>query len=374
MTTKLILFSQGRKKINPKKENKQARHWACTINEGVKPEIKQAFLEFIKQQKFWSFQDEIGEAGNAHIQAYFGSNEKLYGSSLLSRFPGVHVEVARSPANAFDYCLKEESRAPGGRSERSELRPSASGNNGGGGDQWRLLRERVERGADIIELEFEFPGIVLRHRNAIMDCIARRDKRLDLQRQIDELESGSIRTQSAECHILWGPPGGGKTRMNRIKALKKCKELNLRLYEVQDDQWFQDYCGEEIILIQDVTPNRYKQSWLLRLMDGHNVWFPCKGGGAYGDIKFVFMDSNYDPETWFTQIGKKPTEDEIERAHAIMRRAGEGQNVIYVPNPLLDEQKKKERQSLYEKLKGTGLRRPKVSTASPHSVGSAFSH
>lgn len=346
-------------------KDQHAKHWCATLNERVGQEIQDRFIGFIKQQKYWSFQDEIGAGGNKHIQAYFGTTERIYGSRLLKLFPGVHVEVARSAGHAYDYCNKEESRAPGGRSERSELRPSAAGNNGGGGDLWRQAYMRIDAGDSIEQLEQQFPSIVLRYRNAIVDAIGRRGRRLDLAAQIAALHSGDgIRTQLAECHILWGPPGTGKTTNNKRRALQLCEQHGLRLYVVKDAKWFQDYQGEEIILLQDISPNRYTQDWFLQLMDGHQVWFPCKGGGAYGDVRYVFMDSNYDPETWFTPPGRKPTLEEQERAQAVLRRCGEGKNVVYVPNPILEQNKKNSSMTAYQKIMGGGLARPKVNTSS----------
>lgn len=350
------------------KKDHRAKHWCATINDKVNERIKEKFLYWISLRKFYAFQEEIGEAGNRHIQAYFGLDESEWGSKLIKKFPGVHFELARSPGKAYEYCLKESTRVPGGLTGHSEAAPSVAKNNGGGGGHWKLAYELIRSGADIERITELFPELGLRYRGVLLDAINRRDRALDLAAQIDAMETSDegMRTQRAECHILWGPPGTGKTFNNKLKALQKCKEEGLRLYIAKDRKWFQDYDGEEIVLLQDVAPMQYDQAFLLQMMDGHRVWFPCKGGGAYGDLKYVFMDSNYDPISWFTPLGRKPSFDEEERAQAILRRAGEGKNVIYVPNPILEQHAKESGgMTLYEKIMGGGLKRREVRKYEP---------
>jgi len=343
-----------------RKGDHNAKHWCATVNESVDDRITERFIAWIQSQKYFSFQSEIGEKGNRHIQAYFGADTQQWGSKLINKFPGIHFEVARSPGLAFEYCQKESTRDPRGISGRSELSPAVAKNNGGGGSHWTQAYKAIQSGASIGDIEQQFPELGLRYRNVLLDAIGRRDRSTDLQSQISALSSGAgIRTQLAQCTILWGPPGTGKTTRNRIKALELCRDEGLRLYVAKDDQWFQDYNGEEIILLQDIAPKQYKQSFLLQVMDGWMVWFPIKNGGAYGTLKYVFMDSNHDPLTWFTPAGQKPTPAQEELAQAIIRRCDEGRRVIYVPNPLLDENKGV---TPYERIMAGGLRRREVRT------------
>jgi len=345
------------------KKDNRAKHWCATVNDKVNDRIKEKFLYWIKCQEMWAFQEEIGEAGNKHIQAYCCLTEAKLGSKLIAQFPGIHWEVARAPIKAYNYCLKEDSRVPGGLSGHSDAKPKPIDNKGGGGGHWRVGRDMVRNGASMDDLVEAIPDLAMRYRSVWLDEINRRERKADLQDQIEAMEKDEdgMRTQLAECHILWGPPGTGKTWNNRRKALQKCKDENLRLYEAKDKKWFQDYDGEEIILLQDITPMQYEQSFLLQIMDGHRVWFPCKGGGGYGNLKYVFMDSNYDPLSWFTPIGRKPSYDEQERAQAVLRRAGEGNNVIYVPNSIIEDHAKSNGDlTLYEKLMKGGLKRREV--------------
>lgn len=337
-----------------KRNDHNAKHWCATVNESVDDRIQERFIGWIQQQKYFAFQSEIGEKGNRHIQAYFGADTQHWGSKLINKFPGIHFEVARSPGNAYEYCQKASTRDPRGISGRSELSPSAAKNNGGGGSHWTQAYKAIQSGASIADIEQQYPELGLRYRNVLLDAIGRRDRATDLQSQISALSSGErVRTQLAQCTILWGPPGTGKTTRNRIAALELCRDEGLRLYVAKDDKWFQDYNGEEIILLQDIAPMQYKQSFLLQIMDGWMVWFPIKNGGAYGTLKYVFMDSNHDPLTWFTPGGHKPTEAQQELAQAIIRRCDEGKRVIFVPNPLLSENKG----TAYEKIMAGGLTR-----------------
>lgn len=299
----------------------------------------------------YSFQDEIGEGGLKHLQWYFCGGTQYWFQKLQKEFTGVHFEVARSPKHSFEYCRKEESRDPDGLHESSELSPaSPAGNCGGGGSKYAELLRRIREDATLDDLEREFPGIVFGRRNDVLGALARQRavRQLAHEKQYFR-EHGRLPTQRAKCQILWGPPGGGKSTIIKGRALQLADEHGLRIYQLRDGKWFQDYQGEEIIIINDMSPFRFDQSWMLDLMDGHNVWFPCKGGGFYGDIDYVFIDSNYDPDCWFAKKLDAPTPQELERAAAIRRRCNEGLDVFRIDNPLLAKQKDK--RTLYDRLK-----------------------
>jgi len=271
----------------------------------------------------YAFQDEVGEGGLKHLQWYFGAESQVRFNGLQKHYPGVHFEVARSPSHSYNYCLKEDSRDPDGLHESSELSPaSPAGNCGGGGSKYAELLRRIREDATLDDLEREFPGIVFGRRNDVLSALARQRavRQLAHEKQYFR-EHGRLPTQRAKCQILWGPPGGGKSTIIKGRALQLADEHGLRIYQLRDGKWFQDYQGEEIIIINDMSPFRFDQSWMLDLMDGHNVWFPCKGGGFYGDIDYVFIDSNYDPDCWYAKKLDAPTPQELERAAAMPERS-----------------------------------------------------
>ena len=223
----------------------------------------------------YSFQDEVGEGGLKHLQWYFGAENRLKFNGLQRHYPGVHFEVARSPSHSYNYCLKEDSRDASGLHESSELRPgSICPNGGGGGAKYAELLRRIGEDATLADIEREFPGIAFTRRNDVLGALARRRavRQLDYAKQYFR-EHGRLPTQRAKCQILWGPPGGGKSTIIKGRALELADEHGLRIYQLRDGKWFQDYQGEEIIIINDMSPFRFDQSWMLDLMDGNNVRF-----------------------------------------------------------------------------------------------------
>lgn len=89
--------------------SKSGRNFLITINN---PKTNaESVLSFAKQHGFTygAAQLERGEQGTEHIQAMFGG-KKFRFDSLKNLFPGAHIEQAKHPRAAFEYCCKEDTR------------------------------------------------------------------------------------------------------------------------------------------------------------------------------------------------------------------------------------------------------------------------
>jgi len=58
---------------------------------------------------YGSAQLERGEKGTEHVQIMFGG-KKFRFDSIKKLYPGAHIESAKHPRKAFEYCSKEETR------------------------------------------------------------------------------------------------------------------------------------------------------------------------------------------------------------------------------------------------------------------------
>jgi len=89
--------------------NKQSKNWLITIN-NPSTDAKST-IQFVQQLGFtWgAAQLERGEQGTEHIQAAFGGKQFRF-DSLKKLFPGAHIESAKHPRRAYEYCSKEDTR------------------------------------------------------------------------------------------------------------------------------------------------------------------------------------------------------------------------------------------------------------------------
>jgi len=88
---------------------KQSKNWIITINNPTTN--AESILRFIKQLGFkWgAAQLERGKEGTEHLQCAFGGKQFRF-DSIKDQFPGAHIESAKHPKLAFEYCCKEDTR------------------------------------------------------------------------------------------------------------------------------------------------------------------------------------------------------------------------------------------------------------------------
>lgn len=87
----------------------QARAWCFTLNNAATNELSEHANE-----RYCIWQREKGENGTEHLQGYIEFCAPMRLGGLKKWLPGAHFEVRRgSPAQAADYCRKEESRVDG---------------------------------------------------------------------------------------------------------------------------------------------------------------------------------------------------------------------------------------------------------------------
>lgn len=72
------------------------------------------FIEKVKGAgfKYARVQLEKGESGTKHLQGCFGGKATRF-NVVHKLLPGAHVEAAKSPFNAWEYCGKEDTRVEG---------------------------------------------------------------------------------------------------------------------------------------------------------------------------------------------------------------------------------------------------------------------
>lgn len=166
---------------------------------------------------------------------------------------GCHIERRRgSHQEALDYVTKDETRAPGHQPVVIDRRRPE-----GAAGTWALIRDAVQGGVSDADLLRDFPGHFARCHNGI-----------NAMRQV------VVPPRNSPPTVLWlcGPTGCGKTRL--------CRALSQghTAYWKTPDQWWPGYSQQEVIIMDEISPDWMPLRTLLRVTDRYPLTVQVKGG------------------------------------------------------------------------------------------------
>lgn len=141
------------------------RHWAFTLNNYTDDDLDK-LQSLPSGAVYLVYGKEIGESGTPHLQGFISYKSARNVSGIRDFFNGsAHVEVARNPAAAAQYCKKEgnfiEFGSPSGRSISQGKRSDLSG-----------LVSAISAGeTDRKKLRTEFPDVCAKYPNFVSSVI-----------------------------------------------------------------------------------------------------------------------------------------------------------------------------------------------------------
>lgn len=203
--------------------------------------------------KYMAWQHESGlSTGYEHIQAYLVTLKKasLKAVKDIVNCKSAHVEIARSPDAADEYCRKSETRVAG---------PWTYGVRDARKADWSEIAEMCRLGKRSRDIYEVMPTAVL-HDRAV-------EKLKSLHRP-EDLES------MPEVHIIIGEPGKGKTtfwRKNWPDAYKVPRPHDGKW-------WFDGYDMDDTIVFEDVARGSISATWFNDLCGEVASKVPIKGG------------------------------------------------------------------------------------------------
>jgi hypothetical protein len=259
----------------------KSRFWLITFWHG-----SARFAEIVEEHKervrYACWQDEVcPESGREHVQAYIELRNPDRFTGIKRKFgDDSHVERRQgSREQARDYCRKAETRKEG-------VEPFEFGEwkiNPGKRNDLEAIREKLDAGEDESAIADEHFGEWCRYRKAFSAY-----RNLKRER----------RNWQMEVFVYWGDPGTGKTR--KVYASEKFEDI----YELSGTNvtggaiWFDGYCGEPVLLIDDFY-GWIKLSFLLRLLDRYPLRLPIKGGFSECGFRRVYITSNKHMDEWY---------------------------------------------------------------------------
>lgn len=286
-TSRFLLCFSFRINVMPASKS-AARNWCFTLNNYTEEEVKDVKelgeLAMGNKQlvKYLIFGYEMGESGTPHLQGFISFPNQIQMKRVKEFFgtERIHLEVAKSPQDAIEYCMKE------GKWEQYGLRPAFTKMKKAT-DAARDARETksaafldaIRKGYDDDRLAEAFPAQYLQSVNKLPTI------RSALSVKLPEF------TQVV-CKWFWGPSGIGKSRRARWEANRNPGGYYVKL---ANTKWFGGVKStDETLIIEDVMPDHRELAYNLKIWaDGYPFTAEYKGGEIKIRPRYVYVTSQY---------------------------------------------------------------------------------
>lgn len=251
----------------------EAKYWILTENnpEG-NCDVIFAELYAMKKISYACWQLEIGENGTEHFQIFLAFEKKTRLSVIQKILPGCHAEIARNPAEAAEYCRKEDTRIEGPWTIGELILPKNNAK------VWALIRDEVKQGLKLKDLCEKYPAQVFMYHKGISYIASLYEPTRDFKTVVE---------------VLIGPPGCGKSRYARSYSDSYWKQ--------PDSIWFDGYQGEKTVVLDDFYGS-LPWSTMLQIMDRYATRVQVKGGSANFSPEKLIITSNKMPYEWYSKL------------------------------------------------------------------------
>ena len=287
----------GKKRKAVKKQRKWIITDWCTAEDGDWQEgIKrwQALDESKIRYAVWVV--ETGKDKKAHIQGFIHFQRPIAMTTVKSRLnsKSVHVETVINDDAAAHYCSKPHegcSCKHCGKAGERLYGPVEIGEKPDYKSQKKVkpmeeLALMIQKGLTDEQLASEAPWALLRHSRGINAL------------RFAHMKAESRKWRDVEVILLLGDAGTGKTAW----AIADSKDDYFKPDLSKKEIWFDGYQGETTLILDDFRGSSCKFEQLLKLLDGHQLSIPIKGGHTYAMWTRVVITSNTTPEDWYSRL------------------------------------------------------------------------
>ncbi len=243
----------------PIRTSGRGRNWCFTLNNPTVVEERR--LERL-DCKYIIYGRERGEGGTYHFQGFvMFKNARTMSAIKKDLGDRIHLELTRGSAQQnITYCSKDEEVT-----ERGE-RPQP-----GKRSDLAVVRERILGGDSV--------------RDVLPDCGTFQ------QLRFAECLSKYVKPpKHRDVEVIWltGPTGCGKSR----RAFQEAEDDYYVSWTQNGSRcWWDGYCGESVMIMDDYRGGDMKYAELLRLLDRYPLRLPMKGGSVWARWTKVIITS-----------------------------------------------------------------------------------
>jgi hypothetical protein len=258
----------------------QTRFWCITLNN---PDVtKEEFLESRNKEliDYLVIGDEVGENGTPHFQIFVVFKKRCRFNPAKNYFrpyqPHVESKLEESTVKqAADYCKKDGKWIEFGDVPKESWEKGAEATK----RKWEDAYDNAKQGnLDAIdpELKIKYYGTFKRIK-------------ADHMKIPDDIDWEDGKPPN-EWH--WGPTGTGKSR--------HCRTNNPGFYLKMNNKWWENYDGEETVLIEDVGQSHgWMGDYLKIWADRYGFRGEVKQSSTVIRPKKIIVTSNYTPQELF---------------------------------------------------------------------------
>nr|WAE43072.1 MAG: replication associated protein [Cressdnaviricota sp.] len=215
----------------------------------------------------WEFgsHNEEGEAPYEHYHMFLQYKQRKSFAFLKKRAPHLHIENRKGDvAELLTYIKKTGFWVENGTLTKQGQRT-----------------DYVEFIADAKSGQLSEDDMYLKHPH----CMLRFDRFYSKMSQ-----QLCVETQGAQLYWIYGPSRCGKS--NFVK-----QQFPVYYRKEPGDWWWHGYSGQEVVLIDEITPAIPFNSLLVLADPGPSMFVPLKGGNVRFTSKRIYITSNISPDT-----------------------------------------------------------------------------
>jgi hypothetical protein len=298
-------------------DGRRSRAWCFTANIG-ETEIGEDASRKAKERvdcetcRYICFQLEIAPStGQRHYQGYvhFGKNPvrfdpaKDYIAGIFGVAP--HIESAKGSAKQNrDYCSKADKGGVAGTFVEFGDFPRA-----GERSDLGLVANAVLAGKDLSEIANEYPSQFIKYHGGI--------------KSFQHLVRSKPRDARVVPTVYWyfGPTGVGKSR--------KAFELFPEAYIKMNNQWWDGYIGQSVVIIDDYRPSLCTFQEFLRILDRYPMRVQVKGSSCELSATTFVITTTSRPEIMWAGRTSEALNQLLRRISNIVEFAVDGGETVW---------------------------------------------
>jgi len=252
----------------------KAKHWCLTINNYTP--VDEAIFNNPPLFKYAIYGREKGENGTPHLQAFVTMWKQTMLSAMKKIFPRAHLEIKRgSVREAVAYCKKDMDFQEYGV---MPLEQNEAGNEKNK-EKWDTAKQLAIEGR-IDEIDSK---IFVQHYGTLKK----------IRSDYEEIPKDLEWTDKPPNQWIYGPTGTGKSR--------KAKAENPGHYLKMCNKWWENYAGEETVLMEDIgIAHAYLGDHLKIWADRYGFRAEIKHDSRVLRPQKIIVTSNYHPKELWT--------------------------------------------------------------------------